>query len=63
MVFLFDKLILVDSNYIQSYCNNHKYWDRQAWANSVDPNQTSQIVASDQGLQYLPLVHINKVVE
>ena len=29
-----------------------KYWDSQAWTNSVEPDQN---VASDQGLHYLPL--------
>ena len=33
-----------------------KYWDRQAWANSVDPDQMPQNVASDQGLHCLPLI-------
>ena len=36
--------------------NNPKYWDRQAWTNSVDPDQTPQNAASDQGLHCLPLV-------
>ena len=31
------------------------YSDRQTLANRVDPNQTSQKAASDQGLQCLPL--------
>ena len=26
------------------YLNNPKYWDRQAWANTVDPDQTPQNV-------------------
>ena len=29
-----------------------KYLDRQAWANSVDPDQTLQNVASNKGLQF-----------
>ena len=33
-----------------------KYSDRQAWANSTDPDQTLQNVASDQGEHWLPLV-------
>ena len=33
----------------QQYRNDPKYWDRQAWANSVDPDQMPQNVASDQG--------------
>ena len=32
----------------QQYRNDPKYWDRQAWANSVDPDQMPQNVASDQ---------------
>ena len=31
-------------------------WGRQAWANSVDPDQKQQNVASDQGLHCLPLL-------
>ena len=41
------------------YRNSPNYWDRQALANSVDPDQTSQNAASDQGLHCLPLVHQN----
>ena len=25
-----------------TYCNNPKCWNRQAWANNVDPDQTLQ---------------------
>ena len=32
------------------------YFDRQAWANSVDPDQMPQNVASDQGLYCLPFI-------
>ena len=32
-----------------------KYWDRQTWANSVDPDHMPQNAASDQGLHCLPL--------
>ena len=32
-----------------------KYWDRQAWANSVDPDQTPHFAASDLCLHCLPL--------
>ena len=28
------------------YCNNPKYWNRQAWVNSVDPNQMLQNTVS-----------------
>ena len=38
-----------------------KYWDRQAWANSVDPDQTPQNAASDQGLHCLP--HVQKLLD
>ena len=38
------------------YHNNPKYWDRQAWANSVDPDQMPQNATSDQGLHWLPLI-------
>ena len=34
---------------------DHKYWDRQAWANSEDPDQNPQNAASDHGLHCLPL--------
>ena len=36
-----------------SYCTCS---DRQAWANSVDPDQTPRSAASDQGLHCLPLI-------
>ena len=32
------------------YHVDSKYWDRQAGANSVDPDQTPHNAASDQGL-------------
>ena len=32
------------------------YLDRQAWANSVDPDQIPQNAESDQGLHWLPLI-------
>ena len=32
-----------------------KYWNRQALANSVGPDQTPQNAVSDQGLYGLPL--------
>ena len=32
------------------------YSERQAWANSVDPDQAPQNAASDQGLHCLPLI-------
>ena len=36
------------------YCIDTMYSDRQALANSVDPDQMPQIAASDQGLHCLP---------
>ena len=33
-----------------------KYEDSQAWADSVDPEQTSQNVVSDQGIHCLSLI-------
>ena len=38
------------------YCNNPKYWNRQARENRLDQDQTPQNAASDQGLHCLPLV-------
>ena len=40
----------------RDYPNNPKYWDKQALAKSVDPDQMPQNVASDQGLHCLPLI-------
>ena len=36
--------------------NNLKYSDREAFANRVDPDQTSQNMESDQGLHCLPYI-------
>ena len=36
------------------YHNNPMYWNREAFANSVDPDQMPQNATSDQGLHYLP---------
>ena len=36
-------------------CIYYKYCHRQSWANSVEPDQTPQNAASDQGLHYLTL--------
>ena len=41
-----------------NYRNNPKYWDRQSLAISVDPDQTPQHAASDQGLYCLPFMGI-----
>ena len=38
------------------YRTHPKILYRQAWANTVDPDQTQQDVASDQGLHCLPLI-------
>ena len=48
----------------KAYHNYSKYWGRQAYSISVDPDQTLQNAASDQGLQCLPFIqqyfsHIN----
>ena len=40
------------------YHNNPEYWDRQTWANSVDPDQTLQNATSDQGLHCLSLIQL-----
>ena len=32
------------------------YSDRQAWANSIDPDEMPQNAASHLGLHYLPLI-------
>ena len=37
------------------YRINHMYSDRQAWANSIDSDETPQNVASHLGLHCLPL--------
>ena len=47
------------------YIFYHKYPNRLAWANSIDPDHTAQNVASDQGLHYLTLIqqffkHMNR---
>ena len=41
---------------LNSVAKNIPYWDRQACANSVDPDQTPQNAASDLGLHCLPLI-------
>ena len=41
---------------IYIYRNNPKYWNLQAFANSVDPDQMPQNAASDLGLHCLPYV-------
>ena len=44
-----------DSYHVIFYC---MYLVRQTWANSVDPDEMLQNVASHQGLQCLPLIHL-----
>ena len=63
---IFTKMFLVVTHWIclrevfpmvsvfMQYHNNPKYWNREAFANSVDPDQMPQNVASDQGLHCLP---------
>ena len=41
------------------YYYNSKYWDRQAWANSVDPDQTPLNAASDLDLHCLSSIQID----
>ena len=36
----------------EMYRNNSKYWDKQAFANSVGLDQMPQNAASDQGLHF-----------
>ena len=50
------KLLLLVFSLILIYRNNPKYWDRQAFANSVDPDQMPQNAASDQGLVCLSYI-------
>ena len=40
----------------EQYRIYRKYSDRQAWANSVDPELMPQNAASDQGLHCSPLI-------
>ena len=44
---------------LSKYHNNPEYWDRQAWANRVDPDQMPNNTASDQGLHHLHLCKID----
>ena len=46
--------LLLLKNLRRFYHNNPKYWDREAFANCVDPDQTRQNAASDLGLHCLP---------
>ena len=41
---------------LNNYSKSPKYWGIQAWANSVDPDQMPQNVASDLGLHCLPII-------
>ena len=40
----------------REYHNNPKYWNRQAFANSIDPDQTLQNAVPDQSLHCLPYI-------
>ena len=42
--------------YKYSYRIYHMYSDRQAWANSIDPDEMPQNMASHLGLHCLPLI-------
>ena len=53
---LWDLVVAMVTKQNSSYHNNPEYWDRQAWANSVDPDQTPQNAPSDQDLHYIPLI-------
>ena len=53
----FPLLLLI--NLRRFYRNNPKYWDRETFANSVDPDQTPHSVASDQLLHCLPYIYSN----
>ena len=48
--------LVIDFFYLKQYRMYPKYSDRQTKANSVDPDQTPQNAASDQGLHYLSLI-------
>ena len=39
-----------------TYCNSPKCWDRQTLANSIDPDQMPQNLASDLHLHCQPLI-------
>ena len=47
------KILLVSVLGYVFYHNNPEYWNRHAFANSVDPDQMLQNGASDQGLHFL----------
>ena len=54
-----DKILI-----LLNYNNKLKYWDRHAFANSIDPDQTQHNAVSNQGLHCLPYIkhyfrHIN----
>ena len=42
--------------FTHNYHIYHMYSDRQAWANSLDPDETPQNAASHLGLHCLPLI-------
>ena len=53
-------IVLIESNVLQIYQMiyriYHMYSDRQAWENSVNPDEMLQNVASHDGLYSLPLI-------
>ena len=55
----------MELNEYDMYRNNPKYCDKYTFANSVDPDQMMQNMASDQGLHCLAYIrqyfrHINR---
>ena len=53
---LYKLYIYLSFNSLSIYPNDPKYWDKQVWAYSVDPDQMLQNAASDQGRHCLPLI-------
>ena len=47
----------VPNNVFTLWWQTGRHTDRQAWSNSVEPDQTPHYAASDQGLHCLPLIH------
>ena len=50
------KVVLILNPDLFPLYNIYPYWDRQAWANSVDPDQMLQNAASDLDLHYLQFI-------
>ena len=51
-----EKVVFFEGQKLDKYRIYHMYSDRQAWANSKDPDETPQNVASHLGLHCLPLI-------